>query len=98
MNPPGVEECLDQIPNRFELCAVAVKRARQLVRGADSMLPLLGHKATVQSLAEIASGQVSRAILEDADLALPDPPSRAFDVSESFDGLLEIPHSYGKHP
>jgi DNA-directed RNA polymerase subunit omega len=66
-----VEDCLEQIPNRFQLCAVATKRARQLVRGADSALPFEGHKATVQSLAEIASGHVNAAILDADDLPLP---------------------------
>jgi DNA-directed RNA polymerase subunit omega len=86
-----VEECLEQIPNRFQLCAVATKRARQLVRGADSPLPFLGHKATVQSLAEIASGHVSATILDTDDLPLPQVPAP---LLSDLDILGESDYSY----
>jgi DNA-directed RNA polymerase subunit omega len=92
-----VEDCLEQIPNRFELCAIASKRARQLVRGADSPLPWMGHRATVQSLAEIASGHVSRAILDDADLPLPEVQSRlaALDIE---DFGADLTHAWRDRP
>lgn len=66
-----VEDCLEQISNRFDLARVAAKRARQLVRGADSRLPWDDHKATVLALREIAGGYVGREVMEEADLPMP---------------------------
>lgn len=98
MHLPGVDDCLDQIPNRFELCAVAVKRARQIVRGANSLLPLLDHKATVHSLAEIASGQVDRSILDDPDLPLAERAARIFEPADSLGDLIDLSHAGEKGP
>ena len=63
-----VFDCLNQIPNHFELTMVAVKRARQLARGAEAKLPWGTHKSTVLALREISAGNVSVAILKEADL------------------------------
>lgn len=65
-----VEDCLDRIPDRFELTLVAAKRARQLARGAEAKLPWQDHKSTVLALKEIAVGRVTAAILDEADLPL----------------------------
>ena len=35
-----VEDCLDNVDNRFELVLVAAKRARQLSMGADPLVEL----------------------------------------------------------
>lgn len=63
-----VEDCLLQIENPFVLTRVAAKRARQLARGAPSALPWENHKSTVLALQEIAAGQVTAAVLDEADL------------------------------
>jgi DNA-directed RNA polymerase subunit omega len=63
-----LEDCLQRIPNHFDLCAVASKRARQLARGAPSEVPLDTHKSTVLALMEISRGLVDRAVLDEADL------------------------------
>lgn len=63
-----VFDCLDQIPNHFELTMVAAKRARQLTRGAEAKLPWGTHKSTVLALREIAAGHVSPMILKEIDL------------------------------
>ena len=34
-----VEDCLDNVENRFELVLVAAKRTRQLMLGADPLVP-----------------------------------------------------------
>jgi len=52
-----VEDCLENVDNRFELVMLAAKRARQLMRG--SVDPIVGwenDKATVVALREIAAG------------------------------------------
>lgn len=59
-----VEDCLEQLDNRFELVLVAAKRARQLATGGkEPGLPWENDKPTVMALREIAAGQVTRDIL-----------------------------------
>ena len=59
-----VEDCLDNVDNRFQLVLVATKRARQLANGNDPMLEWENDKPTVMALREIADGLVTRDILE----------------------------------
>jgi DNA-directed RNA polymerase subunit omega len=59
-----VEDCLDNVDNRFELVLVASKRAREIALGADPMVDIDNDKATVIALREIAAGLVDRSILE----------------------------------
>jgi DNA-directed RNA polymerase subunit omega len=42
-----VEDCLDNIPNIFEMVLVAAKRARRVAHGADPMVELENDKPTV---------------------------------------------------
>jgi len=58
-----VEECLAQIPNRFELTLAAAYRARQLSNGATHLVDNVKDKATVIALREISEGKVGREIL-----------------------------------
>jgi DNA-directed RNA polymerase subunit omega len=59
-----VEDCLENMDNRFELVLVAAKRARQLATGGkEPFLPWENDKPTVMALREIADGHVTRAIL-----------------------------------
>ena len=52
-----VEDCLNNVANRFELVLIAAKRARQLMRGRDDpKVPWDNDKATVVALREIAAG------------------------------------------
>jgi DNA-directed RNA polymerase subunit omega len=52
-----VEDCLENVENRFQLVLVAAKRARQLMRGSDEAhVPWDNDKATVVALREIALG------------------------------------------
>jgi DNA-directed RNA polymerase subunit omega len=54
-----VEDCLRQVPNRFQLAMVAAKRAKQLYKGGA---PLIENKANnkkiVLALREIAAGKI----------------------------------------
>jgi DNA-directed RNA polymerase subunit omega len=54
-----VEDCLDRVDNRFDLVLLACKRARQLTRGVEPLLPWENDKATVVALREIADGLVT---------------------------------------
>lgn len=58
-----VEDCLENVANRFELVLVASKRARQLANGQDPQLPWENDKPTVMALREIAEGIVGPSIL-----------------------------------
>ena len=52
-----VEDCLDRIPNRFELVLLAAKRAKQLLKGSRPLVET-DNKEIVTSLREIADGKV----------------------------------------
>lgn len=58
-----VEECLTQIPNRFELTLAAAYRARQLANGATHLIEDTRDKPTVVALREISEGKVGAEIL-----------------------------------
>jgi len=53
-----VEDCLDKIPNRFELVLVGARRAKQLLKGARPLIEA-DNKEVVTALREIASGRVT---------------------------------------
>ncbi len=53
-----VEDCLEHVDNRFDLVLLASKRARQLSRGVDPLVPWENDKATVVALREIGEGLV----------------------------------------
>jgi DNA-directed RNA polymerase subunit omega len=52
-----VEDCLDRVDNRFALVLLASKRARQLNKGARSLVDSK-NKAPVTALREVAAGRV----------------------------------------
>lgn len=67
-----VEDCLDNVDNRFELIMVSAKRARQLaVGGKDPLVPEENDKPTVIALREIAEGLIDASILLEAEEPLP---------------------------
>ena len=65
-----VEDCLDNVENRFQLVLVAAKRTRQLMLGADPLVPEDRDKPTVIALREIAEGMVTNSILEEQEIDL----------------------------
>lgn len=61
-----VEDCLENVENRFELVMVAAKRARQLATGGkDAFVEAENDKETVIALREIAEGHIDSTILND---------------------------------
>ena len=54
-----VEDCLDNVDNRFELVLTATKRARQIANGADPLVDEENDKPTVIALREIAEGFIN---------------------------------------
>ena len=83
-----VEDCLEQIPNLFELTNVASKRARRVANGAEPLVGRENDKATVIALREIAAGKVTRYLLDEADTVPEDTISR--EKAEAY--LRPAPH------
>ncbi len=54
-----VEDCIDKIPNRYELLMVAAQRAKDIAAGSMLTLPRDNDKNTVVALREIAENTVS---------------------------------------
>lgn len=54
-----VEDCVQNVNNRFELVVTSAKRARQIANGADPLIQEDTDKPTVIALREIAEGVVS---------------------------------------
>lgn len=92
-----VEDCLDNVDNRFQLVLVATRRARQLSLGADPMVEIENDKPTVVALREIADGLVTREILdEEPPLQIeaeephePEEQARADDLDAQIAAALE---------
>ena len=53
-----IEDCIEQIPNRFELVQMAAIRAKQLKKGAVALVQSEENKDVVVALREIAAGKV----------------------------------------
>ena len=52
-----VEDCLERVPNLFELVLLAARRAKQLLKGARPLVES-DNKEIVSALREIAAGKV----------------------------------------
>jgi len=63
-----VEDCLENVENRFELVLVAARRTRQLQLGHDPLVPEDRDKHTVIALREIAEGLVTSEILKEVEV------------------------------
>ncbi len=59
-----VEDCLENVDNRFQLVLIASKRAREISNGAEPMVELDNDKPTVLALREVAEGLIDASILE----------------------------------
>ncbi len=70
-----VEDCLENVDNRFHLVLLASKRARQLVNGVDPLVPWENDKPTVVALREIAEGLVDDATIN--------PPQEIIDPEQA---------------
>ncbi len=59
-----VEDCVEKIPNRFQLVLIAAQRARNLARGEELTIERDDDKNPVVALREIAGEKVSYDALE----------------------------------
>lgn len=53
-----VEDCAQFVDNRFALCILATRRARQLAAGATPLVHSLRNKSAVLAIREVATGKV----------------------------------------
>lgn len=64
-----VEDCLENVDNRFELVRLAARRARQIAMGKEPLVEPENDKPTVIALREIAEGLIDEQILDEAEAA-----------------------------
>ena len=60
-----VEDCVQKVPNRFELVLLAAQRARNLSRGEELTIDRDNDKNPVVALREIAETKLDQAALKD---------------------------------
>ncbi len=79
-----VEDCLDNVDNRFELVMLATKRARQLATGGkEPKVAWENDKPTVVALREIAGGQVDAEYVAQEELIEEEPLFVSFEDESS---------------
>jgi len=78
-----VEDCLDNVDNRFQLVLVAARRARQLALGAEPLVPWENDKPTIVALREIAEQKIDPvALMQGRRETLPKEPEATDDTDE----------------
>lgn len=91
-----VEDCLKQVPNRFQLSHVAMRRAKQILRGAKSKFEGRGNKPVVMALREVAGGDVRMMTPEEQEALKKKTTADPFQVPEGgFDESLFSLESLG---
>lgn len=65
-----VEDCIENVENRFELVITSAQRARQIANGADPLIEEESDKPTVIALREIAEGAVDEENLKQLQVEL----------------------------
>lgn len=75
-----VEDCLDNVDNRFELVMLATKRSRQLATGGkEPKVAWENDKPTVVALREIAAGLVDYNVIAEEEIIEEEPLFAAFE-------------------
>jgi DNA-directed RNA polymerase subunit omega len=88
-----VEDCLENVDNRFQLVLVAAKRARQLASGVTPFLDWENDKPTIVALREIAAGKIGPSILEEQpkpELNLEEELAKAEEEAAAMKAAAEI--------
>lgn len=84
-----VEDCLENVKNRFELVLISSKRARQIAQGAEPLVEVENDKPTVVALREIADGLIDAAILDETVVESAEWTSEEEVAAELEEGSLE---------
>lgn len=87
-----VEDCLENVENRFELVMLATRRARHMRRyGAEPLLPEENDKHTVIALREIAAGLINNEMLDEQESSTEDEVLQvSFHVGDGEHGEVQI--------
>lgn len=79
-----VEDCLENVDNRFELVMLATKRSRQIATGGkEPKVAWENDKPTVVALREIAEGLITEEIMAEEALRDQQEPLYALDAELS---------------
>lgn len=62
-----VEDCLENVDNRYDLVILAARRARKIVFGSEPLVKEENDKPTVLALREIADGLVTSENIDKID-------------------------------
>ena len=54
-----IEDCLEKVENKYALSVAAMKRAKEIVKGAKSLSEETENREVVLALREIAEGKVN---------------------------------------
>ena len=82
-----VEDCIDKLPNRYELVMVAAQRAKDIGAGSMIMVDRDNDKNSVVALREIAENRVS---IEDLQESLVKNQQKLVEIQEPEDEEVEI--------
>jgi DNA-directed RNA polymerase subunit omega len=82
-----VEDCIDKIPNRYELVMVAAQRAKDIGAGSMIMVDRDNDKNSVVALREISENRVS---IEDLQESLVKNQQKLVEIQEPEDEEVEI--------
>lgn len=93
-----VEDCVDKVPNRFELVLLAGHRARQISSGGEITVPRDNDKNPVVALREIAEETLSPGDLEEdlihslqKQVEVDEPEGEADDIDAIADASSDAP-------
>lgn len=84
-----VEDCLEVVPSRFELVALAGLRAKHISSGASIMVERDNDKNTVISLREIADGKMKPEVLREQLIESFQKQLKKDDAEEKIDEISE---------
>jgi len=82
-----VEDCIDKLPNRYELVLVAAQRSKDISAGSVIMVDRDNDKNSVVALREIAENKVS---IEDLQESLVKNQQKLVEIQEPEDEEVEI--------
>jgi len=83
-----VQDCLENVDNRFDLVLAAAQRARQISLGAEPRVPRENDKPSVIALREIAEGLTGREVLDEEDFSV--EIEGGHDISEVAEELAAV--------
>ncbi|MGB1007525.1 MAG: DNA-directed RNA polymerase subunit omega, partial [Thalassobaculaceae bacterium] len=88
-----VEDCITQIPNRFDLVMTAAQRSRNITAGAPLTIDRDRDKNPVVALREIAAGVMNAEVLDEIEAK--ERAAEEFELAAEFAALAARPAATG---